>query len=97
MTVWRADADQAHEQRRPDPARAGAAYWGVDVPPCHSEEQSDEESWAGTKKLLRLSVDLPPPDSSLRSESQCGVPMQTKRTSNGGPPLRGRARLTGAA
>ena len=59
MTVQPADADQAYVQRRPDPAGAGAADGSVRMRAhaCHSEEQSDEESWAGTKKLLRLSVD----------------------------------------
>ena len=59
MTGESADADQAHEQRRPDPARPRQAYGGgvMSAHVCHSEEQSDEESWAGTKKLLRLSLD----------------------------------------
>jgi hypothetical protein len=30
MTVQPADADQAHEQRRPDDARAGEVEWGVE-------------------------------------------------------------------
>jgi hypothetical protein len=43
MTDERADADQADEQRRPDPAGAGGTD-GSSVYACHSEEWSDEES-----------------------------------------------------
>jgi hypothetical protein len=102
MTVGGADADQADEQRRPDLEGAREADGdSVMAHACHSEEQSDEES--GVAMGSHLPGDGPGTASQPRRQipryarnDRLRRPMQTKRMSNGGPTLRGRARLTGA-